>query len=328
MNLGIAIEETWSFLHEIHAELQAHHNVSLFTRRNFKLPVFNKRINDALFTRDLRAFMQTNDVVFFEWSSGLLAAASYMPKSCGIVTRLHRYEMYQWADKINWDNVDKIILVSEAKRSEFTERFPQQAAKIVVIPEAVSVEKFTFQPKPFSGDLGIMCHLRPRKRVYEVILGFSELCQQRNDLHLHIGGGGAEGFHEYPIALYRLVEKLGLQDKVTFYGNVPDPENWYRTIDLFIANGYSEGLQVSPMEAMAMGTYCISHWWDGADELLPESHLYYTERQMQQRILDYAALPETEKQAQMRLLRQRVEQRFDMAQVSAQIRGIIEGTAL
>ncbi len=327
MKIGIAIEETWSFLHEIKAELEAHHPVSLFQRRTFGLPIFNRRINDYLFRRDLGAFLRQHDVVFFEWASRLLAAATQLPKTCGIVTRLHRYEMYQWADKINWANVDKIILVSQAKRAEFLTRFPQQAAKIVVIPEAVSVEKFTFQPKPWGGDLGIMCHLRPRKRVYEVILGFYELCQERDDLHLHIGGGGAEGFHEYPIALHRLVEKLNLQGKVTFYGNVPDPENWYRSIDLFIANGYSEGLQVSPIEAMAVGTYCISHWWDGAEELLPETHLYYTDRQMGELITAYAALPEAEKQAQMVQLRQHVESNLNMAQVSVEIRQVVESAA-
>lgn len=324
MKIGIAIEETWSFLHEIYAELQAHHTVSLFKRRAVGLPMFNQRLNEWLFTRDLRVFLQQNDVVFFEWASGLLAAATHLPKTCAIVTRLHRYEMYQWVDKINWDNVDAIILVSEAKRVEFTARFPQQAHKIVVIPEAVSVEKFTFQPKTWRGDLGTMCHLRPRKRVYETILGFYELCQTRDDFHLHIGGGGAEGFHEYPIALYHLVEKLNLQEKVTFYGNVPDPENWYHKLDLFIANGYSEGLQVSPMEAMAAGTYCISHWWDGADELLPESHLYYTERQMGELILGYAALPEAEKQAKIAALRQRVENQFNMAAISTAVRQVIE----
>ncbi len=327
MRIGIAIEETWSFLHEINAELEAHHSVSLFKRRNFSLPIFNQRVNDSLFSRDLRAFMQQNDVVFFEWASGLLAAATQFPKTCGIVTRLHRYELYQWADKINWEKVDKIILVSEAKRAEFTARFPQDASKIVVLPEAVSLEKFVFQPKPWSGDLGMMCHLRPRKRVYEVVLGFYELCQERNDLHLHIGGGGAEGFHEYPIALHRLVEKLNLQDKVTFYDNVSDPENWYRIIDLFIANGYSEGLQVSPIEAMAAGTYCISHWWDGADELLPESHLYYTDRQMRELITTYANLPEAEKQAKMAQLRQHVETRLNMAEISKEIRQVVESVA-
>src|SRR5690606_18831809 len=101
MRLGIAIEETWDFLHEIHADLAAHHDVTLFRRRQVGLPVFNARLNRALFRRDLGAFLRANDVVFFEWASELLAAASHLPKKAGIVTRLHRYEMYRWADRVN-----------------------------------------------------------------------------------------------------------------------------------------------------------------------------------------------------------------------------------
>ena len=78
-------------------------------------------------------------MVFFEWASGLLASASHMAKTCGIVTRLHRYEMYRWADRINWDAVDRLILVSQAKLREFSAAFPQHVHKAVVIPEAVSV---------------------------------------------------------------------------------------------------------------------------------------------------------------------------------------------
>ena len=136
-------------------------------------------------------FLAGSDAVFFEWSSELLASASHLPKRCAIITRMHRFELYQWADRVSWDAVDRIILVSKAKRREFLARFPAQADKIVVITEAVDVEKFQFQPKPYYGNIGILCHLTPRKRVYETILAFSEVAAQDSQLHLHIAGGAA-----------------------------------------------------------------------------------------------------------------------------------------
>ena len=151
MKVGIVIEETWQFLYEIHEHLQEHHQVSLFERRSVNLPLFNTRINNYRFQRDLAAFLQENDVVFFEWASELLAIVSHMPKTCGIVTRLHRYELYQWADKINWDAVDKIILVSKSKEEEFTHRFPRQADKTEVVYEAADLEKFQFNARPVWG---------------------------------------------------------------------------------------------------------------------------------------------------------------------------------
>ena len=144
MKLGIATEETWDFLHEIYADLSEHYEVSLFKRKTASPPFFKERVNRYLLRRNMQNFMQPNDVVFFEWASELLALATHLPKTCGIVTRLHRYEMYQWVDRINWDAVDKIILVSQAKVKEFSARFPQQAHKVVMVYEAVSLDRFQF----------------------------------------------------------------------------------------------------------------------------------------------------------------------------------------
>ncbi|GIV76501.1 MAG: hypothetical protein KatS3mg050_0895 [Litorilinea sp.] len=328
MRVGIAIEETWDFLHEIYADLSAHHQTTLFRRRTLSLPVLNGRLNRLVFQRDLQQFLRQQDVVFFEWASGLLAAATHLPKCCGIVTRLHRYELYQWADRINWDAVDRIILVSEAKRQEFTARFPEQAAKITVIPEAVSLERFRPTFKPFAGDLGILCHLRPRKRVYDLILTFYELLQEGHDFHLHVGGGEAAGFAEYSTALYELVRRLGIGDRVTFYGHVERPEEWYRRIDILISNSYSEGLQVTPLEAMAAGCYCLSHRWEGAEELFPEENLFYTSSELKRQILAYSQLTETERQLKKFALRARVRDHFNVDRTKVAIRQLIEGAAL
>jgi glycosyltransferase involved in cell wall biosynthesis len=327
MRLGIAIEETWDFLHEIYADLDAHHDVTLFKRRTFSLPVFNTRTNRMLFRRDLAAFLRGSDVVFFEWASELLAAATQMPKTAGIVTRLHRYEMYRWAGQVNWDAVDQIILVTEAKRREFVRRFPQQAGKVVVIPEAVSLQRFQPAEKAFAGDIGILCHLRPRKRVYELILAFHRLDQLRPGFHLHIGGGEAPGFGEYYEAMRALVTKLGLEEKVTFYGHVERPEEWYGKIDIFISNGYSEGLQVSLLEAIASGCYSLSHFWDGADELMPADTLYFGEAELVERILCYADMPEPERARRRLALQDVVAARNDVDETKRQIRELIEAVA-
>ena len=273
MRLGIAIEETWDFFNEIYADLEAHHQTTLYERRPLRLPLVGRRLAPYWFRRDLQAFLQRQDAVFFEWASELLATASTLPKTCGIVARLHRYELYQWADRIDWNTVDRLIVVSQAKVREFAAAFPAQTHKVVMIPEAVSVKRFQPIAKPFAGDIGILCHMRPRKRVYELVLAFHELLGHNPGFHLHIGGGRAGGFAEYDEAVRQLVDRLGLGDKVTFYGHVSEPEHWYRNIDIFISNGYSEGLQVSLLEAMASGRYCLSHHWDGADELLPGGQL-------------------------------------------------------
>jgi glycosyltransferase involved in cell wall biosynthesis len=303
MRVGVAIEETWDFFHGVYAELEHSFEVSQFKRRTFRLPIFNNRFNRMLYQSDMRNFLKGNQVVFFEWASQLLAEATRQPKTCGIVTRLHRYEMYQWVDQINWDRVDRVVLVSKAMQDEFLEKFPSQRGKTSVMNAGISLEKFTVKPRTFQGNIGILCHLTPRKRVYDLILAFAELCERESGFSLHIAGDDHPGFLDYANSLRYLVQQLGLEEKVRFYGFLPDPTDWYHHIDIFISNSYSEGLQVALIEAMASGCFSLSHGWKGVDELLPPENIYFTNKTMLEKILQFAHTSEAEKHVQSAQLR-------------------------
>ena len=147
MRVGIANQETWGFINGIYDRLAEHYELSSFQKRSFSLPIFNTRVNRFLIRHDLKKFLLANDLVFFEWASHLLVTAGSLPKQSPIIVRLHRYEMYQWVDRINWNAVNKIILVSEAKRRDFKTKFPEHASKTVVINEAVDTSRFKFSNK-------------------------------------------------------------------------------------------------------------------------------------------------------------------------------------
>jgi glycosyltransferase involved in cell wall biosynthesis len=324
MKLGVAVGDTWDFFHEIYDELCSHHETTLFERRLIRSPFFYDRINHYAFDRDMKALMSQNDVVFFEWAGELLARASHLPKTCGIVTRLHRYELYQWADQINWENVDKVILVSEAKHDEFVRKFPAYQDKAVAIIGAISLEKFSYQPGAYQGNIGILCHISPRKRVYELILDFYELIGKNPNFHLHIGGGPHPGFDDYYAAVQDLVRNLNLEKKVTLYGPVSNTQDWLHNMDIFVSNSYSEGLQVALMEAMASGCYCLSHHWAGAEDQLPPENLFYSSTELQNKILAFAECPDDEKSKLRSGMRTVVEQRNDVNRSKRQIRELVE----
>jgi glycosyltransferase involved in cell wall biosynthesis len=329
LKLGLFVgENNWRFLSEIYTELSSKYSVEVFNTRIYKSPILYERLNGWALRRTIKSLMERSDVCFFEWASELLTIASHLPKQCKIVTRLHRFEMYRWVDRINWDSVDKIILVSEAKREEFIAKFPEQEAKIAVIPSSVSLEKFSFSNKKFEGDIGILCDLTPRKRVYDLILAFYELLQKQNKFHLHIGGGMVQTYEDYFEALHYLVNVLQLSDKVTFYGNVIEPVDWYKKIDIFISNSYSEGLQAAPIEAIASGCYCLSHRWNGSIELLPEKYLYFTSSELHDLILNYYHMSETQKQEQRILLRAIAIEKFDIKTMIREINRVVEEVSL
>lgn len=328
MKLGIVeSEDTQRFFEDIRNDLQSKHQLAVFRRqRPLKSPFFQERLNRYLFRYQFEEFLASQDVVFFEWASDLLVHATRLPKSSRIITRLHRYELFQWAGQVDWSKVDRVILVSRAMQEKFVQRFPEHADKTTVINESVSPQKFQPVSKPFQGDIGTLCFLSPRKRVYELILAFSELVKIQDGFHLHLGGN-AKSKGDYDDALHSLVRKLNLNELVTFYGAVKQPSTWYRNIDIFVSNSFSEGLQVAPMEAMASARYTLSHHWDGAEELLPEKYLFLSDNELNQKILEYSSLPEADKCQQQQLMRTMAVEKFGFERIVAQISSVIEEVA-
>jgi len=327
MKLGVAINDTWAFFEEIFTLFKETHQTTLFKPQQVQTPIFSGRINKYLYKRSLNNFLESNRVCFFEWAGELLANATSQPKTNGIVTRLHRYEMYQWADKINWEKVDRVILVSQAKKLELESRFPTLMNKTIVIPEGINLMRFDFSPKPFRKQLGILGHLSPRKRVYELIIAFVDGNFHNLGYKLHIGGGPHPKFPDYALALKMLVTNLGITDAVIFHDHITDPKKWFDEIDIIISNSYSEGLQVSPMEAMARGCFCLSHNWDGANELLPVNYLFDLNSDLTKKILAYAALSENEKLRTLQLQRQIVDEKFNIRNVSQSILDVVNEVA-
>jgi glycosyltransferase involved in cell wall biosynthesis len=81
------------------------------------------------------------------------------------------------------------------------------------------------------------------------------------------------------------------------------------------------------MEAIAAGCYCLSHWWDGADELLPEANLFHTDAELIEKLACYAGAAPADRQASQAALRQRVAERFDVDRIKVQIRQVVEAAA-
>jgi hypothetical protein len=78
---------------------------------------------------------------------------------------------------------------------------------------------------------------------------------------------------------------------------------------------------------MAMGCYVLSHHWHGADELVPAENLFLTDRQLQEKLLRYFALPEADKKQAVAALRSRACERFDLATKIPQINRLIGAAA-
>jgi len=330
MQLGVALSQndSWHFFQDIYDDFKSHYQVEVFQYQQTKLPFFQERINKRNFRNKLSRFLKSKDVVFFEWASGLLAAATQLPKEGKIVTRLHSFELYEWASKIKWDNVDKVILVSNAMQQRFCNLYPEQSHKSIVIYNGIPLEKFKpLMPHEFHWKLGMVSSIAPIKRIYEVVLLLYSLHVHGVNASLHIAGKPTGDFR-YFAAIQRIVDELGLNQNVTFDGFITDIPNWLQNIDIFISNSFWEGQQTALLEAMATGVYCLSHNWAGADEILPLENLYFTEEEVVRKIKEYSHFSDVEKQRMGDLMRTIACEKFDAKQTKMKIRQVIDEIGL
>lgn len=331
--IGILVGEKgkWTFFNEIYEDLCGHYKTEVFAEKNYCVPLLNGQINRWAYQKRIRSMLRRNDLCFFEWSSELLATASHMPKYCPIMTRLHSYEITYWAPKINWDHVDKVILLSQSMKQKFAESCPDHAYKATVVHNGVSLVKFSPRSqREFQFTLGMLCNIHPIKRIYEVVILIHKLKKSGYKPTLHIAGARWEGgyFDDYFWAINRAIVKLGLSDSVTLHGHIDDTAAWLQGIDIFISNSYWEGQQMALLEAMATGCFCLSHFWDGAEEVLPADNLFVTDDELQNRIILYSNLTESERQKRKVLMRALVGENFDIDQQKIKIRRNIDEVTL
>jgi len=327
MRLGIALSplDPGHFFQEIADDLKSRYEMDFYGFQEKKFPIFHERINQARFYRSFGNFLKVHDVVFFEWASSLLMVATQVhAKQCKIVTRLHSYELLEWAPKINWEAVDKVILVSRAMQQRFGELYPSQVHKTEVIYNGISLEKYQCPgPQEFHFNIGMLCNILPIKRIYEVVIVIASLKSQGFDPHLRIAGKPVNDFR-YPAAITGLVERLDLEDNVTFDGYVTDVPSWLQNIDILISNSYWEGQPVSLLEGMASSCYCLSHHWEGAEEILPKENLYISETELQDKIIEYKDFSSEEKLEKQASLRDIAINKFDIEKTKARIRSVID----
>ena len=329
MKLGVVVDDQWGFIRELLTDWQSRYQTRVFQFHKFQLPLLQSRVNRWRLRRSLKQFLGSNDIVFFEWAGPLLVEASHLQARARILVRLHSFELFAYAPRIHWESVARVILVSNTMQRHFSELYPAAADKTVVVYNGVALERFEKSERQFSGVVGMLGSLLPIKRVYEAILALYELDKLGFHLSLRIAGPAEKGAdsERYYLAMQRLVRKLGLEQQVKFIGQVIDVPAFLNSVDILISNSYWEGQQVALLEAMATGCYCLAHFWDGADEVLPPENLFVTDRELREKIISYYELPDSEKCCLQTKMRAIAEAKFDIRTTARTTREVLESVS-
>ena len=327
MKLGVVIDGPDIFIRDFIVDWKLNHNVDIFSYPAYKFPLFSVKLNNLIKKLTLKMFLHNHETVFFEWAGPLLVLASKLGVKTRIITRLHSWELFEFAPHVDWESIDSVVLVGNAMQQWFKKQFPLQERKAKVIYNGVCVEKFIPSYKNNGGVIGMLGSLLPIKRVYEVILALHELRNLGHNFTLLLGGPaprtGADDLRYYA-ALQRMVIVLGLEQQVVFCGVIEDPGTFLNKVDIFVSNSFWESQHMALVEAMTSGCYCLGHAWDGIEDILPEENIFYTNSELANKIIEYWQKPETQRKIKREALHAIARSKFDIELLKPKMREIIE----
>ena len=316
--------------HGIYDEMKKEFTLKTFDLPNFKNSLMRRATKFFIKKCQMINLMKWADVSFFEWADDyLIQASNFKSKHSKIITRLHRYELYAYAHKIDWSKVDKIILVSEGMKYKFLIMFPDLKNKVIVIPSGVNMDEYKIIPRKENDfiSLGTLSYISPIKRTYDLILAFNELVKidKKNKYLLRIGGKGLDEWKEYHEIVKKLVTRLNLNEQIIFDGYISDIKEWYNNIDIFINNSYDEGYSLSLQEALASGCYPLVHGWEGADEYVPKDNIFFTSGDLVEKIQEYSTKKQTYDYTKVREMLEKCDKKIVSKAIIGEIKMIDGG---
>ena len=212
------------------------------------------------------------DVVHLNIFQGLSLYYAYLAKKAGVPGRIaHSHNTALRQSKTKWlkmflHKLGKILWSENATdfwacsrpAAEFMFT-PKDLRKYEFIPNGIDVEKFRFnnevrkqirkdlgiEDKLVIGNVGRLCYQKNQEYLLEV---FAKLQTQRPDSVLLLVGEG-----ELKAELQQKAEKLGISDRVIFYGVTDKVEELLCAMDIFAFPSRFEGLGSVVVEAQAAG---------------------------------------------------------------------------
>ena len=216
------------------------------------------------------------DVVHLNIFQGLSLYYAYLAKKAGVKVRIaHGHNSALRRSRTRWlklalHNMAKSLLAENATDywacSRLAAEFmftPKDLRKYEFIPNGIDVEKFRFnnevrkqirkdlgiEDKLVIGNVGRLCYQKNQEYLLEV---FAKLQTQRPDSVLLLVGEG-----ELKAELQQKAEKLGISDRVIFYGVTDKVEELLCAMDIFAFPSRFEGLGIVVVEAQASGLLVI-----------------------------------------------------------------------
>jgi len=230
--------------------------------------------------QSLVGYLKHCDVAWFEWGDGLLIPASKLPKYCRIVCRIHSYELFHTHFlQANWQNIDEVVLISEAMKARFIELMGDKlpaGLQITVLGNLTGHQpagRFTAQRNPFH--LACVARFSPQKNLHLLLPLMQALVKVDRRYTVFIAGRVEDERMYYSFC--QLVTLYGLQENIIYCGALPAREMavWYQDKSCLLSVSYHETQGMGIFEAMLAGLKPVAFMASGGlQEYLPARYLF------------------------------------------------------
>ena len=207
----------------------------------------------------------------------LLLAQAVAPRP--LVVSLHGNEFFRldagrrgvrrWLLRAALRRAARITAVSAHLAGEAARFCPEATDKMVTIPNGVAVEEFRGAagfafPAPY---LLSLARLNPLKGHDVLLTAFREVAARAPDVHLLIAGDGPQR-----VRLHAITLALGLQERVTFLGDVgrEQVKALLAGCECLVLASWNEGMPTVVLEAMAAGKAVIGTRVGGVPEVVAD----------------------------------------------------------
>ncbi len=212
------------------------------------------------------------DLVWLEWcwDHAVWATTSGVLGGRPCVLRLHSIEALQtdFPARVNWTQVDRLVLVGEDIADLLTSRFPAVAAAVTIVRIANGIDLERFVPgAPERFRIGWVGHVEPKKNPALLLQIAYRLRQVDARYTFHAAGA----FTDLRTLRYleRQIPALHLGGVVRFDGPVAHMPTWYADKGVLLSTSLYESFGMAIGEAMAVGAFPVVHSFPGADQLWP-----------------------------------------------------------
>ncbi|MEQ6250924.1 glycosyltransferase family 4 protein [Sulfitobacter sp. HNIBRBA3233] len=198
-----------------------------------------------------------------------------------LIVRLHRFEAFRdFPERVNWDAVDALIVVSEHFRDLMIDRFGVPAGIIHVMPQYIdwhaldrpklAQARFTlglvginpFDHKRFDRAIDFFATLRAADPRFT--LAVRSVMPWEIDW---VWNNREEDRARFEAVFERIFSDPDLVGSIRFDLAGSDMEEWYRGVGTILSSSDTEGCHTSVLEGMAAGCYPVVYDWPGARSL-------------------------------------------------------------